>query len=124
MNPAIIGVAVLSALLVASAALNAWQYRHNEALNQEKAQAVAAAEQAQATGKACSDSVDNLAKDGKRRTQAVLAALQAESQRIKGLQHDALKVLQTQPANPKDLCASVELFLRDAIKAEREAGKK
>ena len=118
MSPTII----LGILLAISVAGNAWQYHEHDKLVAKAASFEQANGTLAAGVTACSDSVDNLDKEQRRRFGAMMTELQDSLPRIKSLQHDALAALQARPADPKDLCGSLLQELRARIKQER-AGK-
>ena len=115
MNPTLI----LGIVLAISLAGNAFLFHSRDNAIEEKASAQTAMAGYKGASEACSKSVDTLADKGKERHVAMLAALTAEADRIKGLQHDALETMRAKPSDPKDLCASLERYWREQIKRER-----
>lgn len=112
-------IAILGLLLALSVAGNAWLFHaRDKALAAEVTAEQLNADTAVAA-KTCSDSVDNLAKDGKARSARLEKMLGAESARIVSLQRQALDAQRAKPDDPKDLCGSLERYLRAQIKAER-----
>lgn len=110
---------VLGILLGLSVAGNAWQY------HQHTKDAVAfgttkqLAEDTKAAAGACSTSVDNLAKAGRTRQDAILAALAGVAPKVAELQKEALVAAQAKPDDPKDLCGSLQRYLKAQVRAER-----
>ena len=77
------------------------------------------ADDTKAAAQACSDGVDKLATQSSATRTAIIAAVQGEGARIKGLQHDALDAIKARPDNPADLCGSIERYLKAQIAKER-----
>ena len=115
MNPTLI----LGVVLALSLAGNAFLFHSRDRALEGKAVAETAMAGFKGAAETCSASVDKLAADGQRRHAETLAMLKAETGRIKGLQHDALAAVRAKPADPKDLCGSLERYLREQLKRER-----
>lgn len=117
MNPTIL----LAILLVLSVAGNGWQY-HEHGKDLVK---IGTTEQLGADTKhaaeTCSASVDDLATQGKTRHAELLASLQAQAGKVADLKGAAIAALNAKPADPADLCKSLEIYLRAQIKSERGA---
>lgn len=112
---------LLAILLALSVAGNGWQYHeHGKDLIKIGTTEQLAAD-TQAAADACSASVDNLATQGKTRHSELLASLQAQAGQVAGLKGAAIAALNAKPADWADLCKSLEIFLREQIKAERSA---
>jgi len=115
MNPTIL----LAILLALSVVGNGWQYREHgmDLIKIGTTEQLAADTKVAAA--ACSSSVDDLAKQGKTQHAAVLANLAAQAGQVAGLKGATIAALNAKPADPADLCKSLEIFLRTQIKAER-----
>lgn len=120
MNPTIL----LAILLAISVAGNGWQYHeHGKDLVRIGTTEQLAADTREAA-KACSTSVDNLATQGKKQHTTVLANLQAQAGKVASLEGAAIAALNARPADPANLCKSLELYLRGQINAEKTGGAK
>jgi len=115
MNPTIL----LAILLFLSVAGNAWQYNEHSQDMVKIGTTEQLAADTKAAAEACSTSVDNLAKKGATQHATVLANLAAQAGKVAGLEGAAIAALNAKPADPADLCKSLELYLRGQIKAER-----
>lgn len=113
---------ILGILLLLSLAGNAWQYNKHTEDSVKFGTVKQLSDDIGASAKACSDGVENLDKDAKRRQTEILTALDSAKGRITGLQHDALDALKAKPADPADLCKSLETYWKAQIAKER-AGK-
>lgn len=110
---------ILAILLALSVAGNAWLFHsRDKALAAEATAEQLNADTAKAA-QACTDGVNNLAKDGKARAARLEKMLGAEAGRIRTLQQQALDAQRAKPDDPQDLCGSLERYLRSQIKAER-----
>lgn len=112
-------LAILGILLALSVAGNAWQYHEHTVDSVKFGTTKQLADDTKAAAQACSDGVDALQKQGAGTRTAIIAALQGESARIKGLQQDALTALAARPDNPADLCGSLDRYLKAQIAKER-----
>lgn len=116
-------IAVMAVLLALSAAGNAWQFKHGEAAIEAAATATQMNTDTKAAATACSSSVDALGKAGDKRQTDLLAALKGVAPRVAALQAESLKAMGAKPDDPKDLCGSLERYLRGQIKSEKGASK-
>lgn len=110
-------VVILGILLAVSVALNGWQYR--EAL--QDATKYGATEQlatdTKAAASACSAGVDRMEKAGTGRQARLEAALKGIAPTVAKLNADAIVASRAKPDDPKDLCGSLERYLRAQVKA-------
>jgi hypothetical protein len=113
-----IPILVLGVLLAASISGNAWLLHSRDGALQAEATAKQLNADTAQAAKACSDSVDHLAEDGKARSARLEKMIGAQSGRIQTLQRQALDAQRAKPDDPKDLCGSLERYLRAQIRAE------
>lgn len=69
--------------------------------------------------KACTDSIDNLASEGKKRQQAILRAIAASAGKVDQLRAESQTALAAKPDDPNDLCGSAMRYLQREIQRER-----
>jgi hypothetical protein len=112
-------LAILALLLALSCAGNAWQYHEHTVDSVKFGTTQQLADDTKAAAQACSDGVDKLQGQSAATRTAIIAAVQGEGARIKGLQHDALEAIKARPDDPKDLCGSIERYLKAQIAKER-----
>lgn len=110
---------VLILLLLLSLAGNAWFWHERDSLMQREATVTQLQADTKASAKACSDSVDSLAEQGRIRGAALAKALAAVAPKVAELQKEQFDVLKRKPDNPGDLCGSLQRFLQSEIKKER-----
>lgn len=116
MNPS----AILSILLALSVAGNAWQFHIHDKLVATAATAEQISRDTKAAADACSASVDNLATEGRKQREDTLAAIKAQQPAIESLRSAANLALLAKPINPKDLCSSLDTYLRAEIRKEHQ----
>lgn len=114
--PILIALGVALAISLLS---NVWLFNSRDSALEKVAQFETANQTLTTASKTCSDSVDNLAKEGVKRRNETIAAFAKEAARIKVLQQDALTVLNAKPIDPNDLCKSVLVYLQSELKKER-----
>lgn len=112
-------IIVLVVLLLCSVGGNAYQYHEHDGLVTEAATQKQAGAQALAAAATCSGSVDALAKQGRQQQQDLVKLVSGSYGRVAELQHEANDALRARPADPKDLCGSLEKYLRAQIAADR-----
>lgn len=117
MNPTIL----LAILLALSVAGNGWQYHEHGKDLVKIGTTEQLANDTKAAAAVCSTSVDDLAKKGETQHAAVLASLQAQAGKVADLKGATIAALNAKPADPADLCKSLEIYLRAQIKSERGA---
>lgn len=120
-NPLQILVIVLGILLALSAAGNAWQYHQHGRDLVRIGTTEQLADDTKAAAAACSRGVEDLAQAGRDRHDEVLARLAAQAGQVADLQRRSVAALNAQPADPNDLCKSLERYLREQIRAGRAA---
>lgn len=114
-------VAILAILLALSAAGNAYQYNeHTKDAVKFGTTSQLAADTKAAAG-ACTNSVRDLAKAGQTRQGELLKALAGVAPKVTALEAAATVAARVKPDDPKDLCASLERYLKGEIKKERAA---
>ena len=111
--------AILALLLALSAAGNVFLWKHGEALKQEMGAVQQLAADAKAAGEACSKGVEDMAKAAGSRQKRLEAQMAAVAPEVRRAQADSLAALQAKPSDPANLCASLEKYLREQVKAER-----
>lgn len=115
MNP----IVILGLLLALSFAGNLWLFHDRD----KSIMAVATAKQLNTDTKTaaatCTASIDGLAKDSKIRHKALADAIGLTGVRVAELQGQANQALQAKPDDPKNLCASLERYLKARIVEER-----
>lgn len=114
---------IMGIVLAISLAGNGFLFWSRDNAIEEKAAAVTSATAWEASSTTCTNSVDQLAKDGDKRHKALLGAITSETQRIKGLQHEAIAAQRARPDNPQDLCGSLLRYWQDQVKREKGGGK-
>ena len=112
-------VAILGLLLAISVAGNAWQFHHGEVILEAKAATTQLAADTKAAADACSAGVDDLAKAGRTRGKALIEAMKQVAPTVQALQEAAIVAQRAKPDDPKDLCGSLERYLRTEVAAER-----
>ena len=117
MNPTIL----LAIALALSLAGNAWLFKSRDVALAEGARSEQARKDTAAAATACSESVDGMAKAAARRHGEILARMGAQAGEVAELKGAAIGALNARPADPADLCKSVELYLREAIAREAAA---
>lgn len=110
---------ILGILLAISVAGNAWQYHEHTKDAVKFGATKQLADDTTAAAVACSTGVDNLAKAGRTRQTELMAALKGVAPQVAKLQADALEAGRAKPDDPKDLCGSLERYLKGRIKADR-----
>jgi len=118
LSPALIPL-ILGLLLALSVAGNGWQYHEHGKDLIKIGTAEQFAADTMAAAKTCSDSVDNLAAKAATQHASVLASLRAQASQVAALKGATIAALNAQPADPADLCQSLEIYLSAQIKAER-----
>lgn len=106
-------------MLLASLALNGWQYKQHDQAVRLEAQARQLAEDTKGAAGACSASVDQLAKDGRDRQAELLRLLKGIAPAVAENQRQAIAALNANPDNPADICGSVLRYLQREIVKER-----
>ena len=117
----IYATAILGVLLAISAAGNAWQFQHGEGLLEAKAAATQLNKDTTAAAAACTAGVDRIEKAGTTRQERLEAALRSIAPRVAKLNAEAIVASRAKPDDPRDLCGSLERYLRAQIKAGRPA---
>lgn len=110
---------ILGILLAISVALNGWQYHQALEAATKYGTTKQLADDTKAAAGACTKGVEDLAKAGRGRQNDLLAALKAVAPQVAAEQTAALQALQAKPDDAKDLCGSLERYLKGQIKAER-----
>lgn len=110
---------ILAVLLALSLAGNAWLLNDRDKTLAREAATEQARKDTAAAAQACSDSVAGLANDSRKRHEAIMVSLGAQAGEVAGLKGAAIAALNSKPANPADLCGSLEAWLRAQIKTER-----
>lgn len=115
-------VAILAVLLAVSAAGNAWQY-HEHTKDAVKFGATdQLAKDTKTAAEACSKGVEDLEKAAKARQTDLVNALKGVAPKVASLQAEALEAARAKPDDPKDLCGSLQRYLRDRIRAQKKGG--
>lgn len=109
----------LGVLLLASIAGNAWQYHEHDQFVRLEAQARQYATDTKGAAEACSNSVEDLRKDGLARQAKLVELLNGIAPEVAANQVEALKALNVKPDNPQDLCGSLQRYLQTEIKGEK-----
>ena len=112
---------VLGILLALSVAGNAYQYHEAGKLQVKIGATDQLAKDTKAAAEACTTGVDNLAKAGAGRQKALLEALKGAAPKVAALEAAASVAARAKPDDPQNLCASLERYWKDQIKAERAA---
>lgn len=115
MNPTIL----LAILLALSLAGNAWLFNDRDKQIAVSAKTDQLARDTKAAADACTEGVTDLETAGKRRHADLVAKLAAQSGEVSALKGAAIGALNAKPADPADLCKSIELYLRAEIRKER-----
>lgn len=110
---------VLGVLLAVSVAGNAYLFRERTSIIEAKATAEQLNRDTAASAKTCSDGVERLSADTRRRQDGLKASLEAASGRIAALQAQAMIAGQARPDDSADLCGSLERFWRREMARER-----
>lgn len=106
-------------LLALSTAGNAWQFHRHEATLEAKAATEQLAKDTTEAAKACTRGVDDLARAGRIRGQALLQAMRGAAPKVAALEAAASVAARAKPDAPSDLCGSLERYWKAQIKAER-----
>ncbi len=110
---------ILGILLAVSVALNGWQYSNALSDATRYGTTKQLAEDTKAAAGACTQSVRDLDRAGKTRQSALILALNGIAPKVAELQAQSLEAGRAKPDDPKDLCGSLERYLRGQVKAER-----
>lgn len=119
MNPATIGLIVLGVLLALSTAGNAYFWHERDGLLQREATVTQLQRDTKEAANTCTRSVEDLGKKGAERDRRIAAALDRVAPQVAADQKAALAALAARPDDPKDLCGSLERYLRAQITADR-----
>ena len=111
--------AVLGILLALSAAGNAYQYHQAGKLQVRIGTTKQLADDTKAAATACSAGVDRLETASTARQTALEKALKGIAPKVAALNAEALVASRAKPDDPKDLCGSLERYLKGQVKAER-----
>lgn len=107
-------------MLGLSLAANVWLFNSRDSALEDLASQKLVSTSYQAAAGTCSESVDKLAAFGKGQGKAILDKLDTEATRIKSLQQDAITAARAKPDDPKDLCGSIERYLKSQIREEHK----
>jgi len=118
-TPATIGLIVLGVLLAISTAGNAYFWHERDGLIQREATVQQLQRDTREAANTCTRSVEDLGKKGAERDQRLAAALSRVAPAVAADQRAALAALAAKPDDPKDLCGSLERYLRRQLEAER-----
>ena len=119
MSPASIGLIVLGVLLALSTAGNAWFWHERDGLLQREATVTQLQRDTKEAANTCTKSVEDLGKKGAERDRRLAQALERVAPQVAADQKAALAALTAKPDDPKDLCGSLERYLRAQIRADR-----
>ena len=119
MNPATIGLIVLGVLLALSASGNAYFWHERDGLLQREATVTQLQRDTKEAANTCTRSVEDLGKKGAERDRRLAQALERVAPQVAADQKAALAALTAKPDDPKDLCGSLERYLRAQIRADR-----
>lgn len=119
MNPATIGLIVLGVLLALSTAGNAYFWHERDGLLQREATVTQLQRDTKEAANTCTRSVEDLGKKGAERDRRIASALDRVAPQVAADQKAALAALAARPDDPKDLCGSLERYLRAQITADR-----
>lgn len=114
--------AALAVMLAISAAGNAYLWSERDGLIRRDATVTQIAADTKASAASCSSSVDKLAKSGQDRDKRLEAALRGVAPQVRADLEASQRALQARPDDPKDLCGSLERYLRRSIKDEKKGG--
>ena len=124
MTPSQGAIVVLATVLAISVAGNAWLFHDRTQLLVRDGAVTQLAKDTKGAADACSAGVDGLAKDSKARGARIEKTLQGETGRILELQHESLDAQRARPANPADLCGSLDVYLTEQIRKKRAGAAK
>ncbi|OHC66980.1 MAG: hypothetical protein A3H93_18120 [Rhodocyclales bacterium RIFCSPLOWO2_02_FULL_63_24] len=110
---------VVGLLLALSVAGNAWLFNSRDVALAERATFEHASKDTAVAAKACSDGVEGLAADGKKRHADLLTRIKAQAGQVAALEGASIAALNARPADPGDLCKSLAQYLAGEIRKER-----
>lgn len=110
---------LIGLLLALSVAGNLWLFHSRDKALASAAQHKTAYEGALGAANLCSASVRSLSDESKVRHAETMRRLAAQSGQVRSLEQASIEALQARPADPANLCASLEAFLKTEIQKQK-----